>query len=206
MSNVVFVIKFLPVLFLFVIFNSCATSGVYEKLTSSWTINMEDADITTLKIGRVIADKTGGSASIEAEIIQLLPLLFLENGYMFFEDAKNADFIVDVRATERDYFVGWNNKKSIALEVSLRPNRDRSEAAVETPLAAGRVIARGTEGLSSSKNLTGLLRAAINETVKAAKKIDADIYISAKENTQSVETAQLVFERVSVDENNGYEN
>lgn len=177
----IFMTKVFPIFFLF----SCSTSGVYDKSSLSWTISNKEAK--TLKMGNIVADKNGGSVSIEAEIIRLLPLLFLEKGYLFFEDDINADFIVDVYSTERDYFVGWNNKKSIALEVLLRPNHTKNKLHIKTPLAAGRITARGTEGLSSSKNLMGILRAAVNKTVNAAKKIDFPYYIGGEENPETAE-------------------
>jgi hypothetical protein len=168
-------------------FNSCKTSGVHEKSSSSWVVNLNKKNIKTIKAGRIVADKSGGSASIEAEIGRMLPLLFLEKGYIFVDENASADFIVEVSATERDYFVSWSNKKSIAIEVILRSGRAKNETGasqnrtdIETPLAAGRTVAQGVLGLSSSKNLTSLLRTTIKKAARAAKKIDPALYAPAE--------------------------
>jgi hypothetical protein len=168
-------------------FNSCKTSGVYEKSSASWVVNLKKKNIKTLKMGSVVADKNGNSASVEAEIKRLLPLLFLEKGCIFVEEGADADFIVNVCATERDYFVGWTNKKSIAVEVIIQSGRAKNDGGtnqngpeIETPLAAGRIIAQGVLGLSASKNLTSLLRIAIKKAARAAKKIDPALYAPAK--------------------------
>jgi hypothetical protein len=171
-------------LFTVLFFNSCATSGIHEKSSASWSINQKHKTKRTLKMGNIITDKPGASHSIEAEIAQILPLIFLEQGYIFIADDENADFIVEVCATERDYFVGWTNKKSIAVEVLLKANltglnnieTNQNDLHLETPLAAGRTLAQGTQGLSSSKNLIHLLRLSVNKTVKAAKKINPAMY------------------------------
>jgi hypothetical protein len=171
------IIKVMAVFIFIHAFTSCATNGLHEKSSSSWTINTKKKNVKTLRIGVISADKSGGSLSIESEIARILPLLFLEKRYIFIEDSDDAGFIVDVYATERDYFVGWKTKKSIALEVSLRANRgDINENGVKTPLASGRTIAQGTQGLSSSKNLAAILRASIKKAVKAAKKIKPELY------------------------------
>jgi len=182
-------VEFICCAFFFMFFfNSCVTSGVYEKSSNSWSINQKQTVKRTLKMGDIIADKSGASRSIEAEIAQILPLVFLEKGYIFIADDENADFIVDVYATERDYFVRWNNKKSMALEVRLRANtrgtrnaeKNAGELHLETPLAVGRTIAQGTQGLSSSKNLIHLLRLSADKMVKAARNIDPAMYAERK--------------------------
>jgi hypothetical protein len=176
------IVKVLAVFFLIEALASCATNGLHEKSSSSWRIQPKKKNTKTLRIGVISADKSGGSLSLESEIGRILPLLFLEKRCVFIEDGENADFIVDVYATERDYFAGWKTKKSIALEVSLRANRsDISENRVITPLASGRTIAQGTQGLSSSKNLAAILRASIKKAVRAVKKIKPELYAEARD-------------------------
>lgn len=190
------IIKVLTAFFLIYAFTSCATNGLHEKSSSSWRINAKEKNIKALRIGVISADKSGGSLSLELEIARILPLLFLEKGCVFIEDAENAVFIVDVYAVERDYFAGWKTKKSIALEVSLRANNGGvNENIVKTPLASGRTIAQGAQGLSSSKNLAAILRSSIKKAVNAAKKIKPEMYertrTDAQENTDTNASGEI---------------
>jgi hypothetical protein len=100
----------------------------------------------------------------------------LERGFVFTDNADEAAYIVDVCATEREFFVGWNTKKSITMEVLLWSNDHAKNGnlesdnagilTVETPLAAGRIIAGGSEGLSSSGNLHNILKRSIIKVVE----------------------------------------
>lgn len=172
----------LIVLCIFLTGVSCETSGMYYKKSQAWSLQNakkkgSKAKAKTLKAGTITADKPGAALSIEKEISQILPLLFLERGYIFTNDS-NADYIVDVCATEREYFVGWETKKSVTMEVLVWPNdhvNDEDEAVVETPLAAGRIIAQGSQGLSSSHNLNHILRRSVSKAVAQVKKIKVNV-------------------------------
>lgn len=160
---------------------SCSTLSI--KNTSSWS--REDSHPERkLKAGRISADKPGGGRSIEREISELLPLLFLEKGYLFVENEDGIDYVVDVRATERDYYVGWEAKKSVSMEVVIWPadraaDEGERRLRVETPLASGRTVAQGSMGLASSKNTEILLRSSIDELVKSLDKMPAGQELTA---------------------------
>ncbi|GMO28907.1 MAG: hypothetical protein Ta2F_04300 [Termitinemataceae bacterium] len=147
---------------------SCSTSGMHFKSSASWSKTENEEQVSKIKLGSINADKSGGSLSIEKEISQVLPLLFLEKGFVFTNNAEEASYIVDVCATEREFFVGWNTKKSVTMEVSFWSNDHLQDkysvndpSVIETPLAAGRIIAGGSEGLSSSNNLHNILKRSI---------------------------------------------
>ncbi|MDR0527190.1 MAG: hypothetical protein LBG79_05190 [Spirochaetaceae bacterium] len=178
---------------------SCATSGFTIKNSASWFQDGSKIE-RKLKAGRIIADKPGGGRSIEREISELLPLLFLEKGYLFVADEDNVDYVVEVRATERDYYVGWESKKSVSLEVVLWPaNRPQdgtgSSLRIETPIASGRTVAQGTQGFASSKNTETMLRSSVNELLKSLEKIntsgEAAVYKNGASNTSRMAMRQI---------------
>ncbi|MDR2490620.1 MAG: hypothetical protein LBD20_04365 [Spirochaetaceae bacterium] len=175
---------------------SCNTTGISSKASRSWSYNRTPR--TTLQLGSIQIDKSA-SYSVEHEVAVLLPLLFLEKQLVFSSAGEEADYIVDVHGSERDYPVGWNTRKSLSLEVYIRSNkaaRQPSAAADETPNdaeakpslliaaspqkddgfkivtpdAAARVRAAGKLGFSSSKNLEYLLRVCIQKSVAQLKR------------------------------------
>lgn len=148
----------------------CASASLSIKTAAAWSQSGVEQP-RKLRAGYIRADKKGSAASVEREIAELLPLIFLEKGFVFVADGCPVDYVVDVRATEREYYLGWKAKKSISMEIVLWP-ADReaaayAEYAVETPLAAGRTVAQGDLGLSSSKNTETLLRRSAAELVKS---------------------------------------
>ncbi|GMO48517.1 MAG: hypothetical protein Ta2G_04310 [Termitinemataceae bacterium] len=176
-------ITVLTLLFVFLgLFLSCKTSGMYYQTSNSWAMQDSTDAPKKIKLRSVKTDKSGGSLTIEHEISALLPLIFLEHNFIFTNNIIEADYVLDIRATEREFFVGWNTKKSITMEVLFWPpehvneSNDRSSA-VETPLIAGRIVAEGSQGLSSSNNLQDILRRSITKAVQT------EILISAKRET-----------------------
>ncbi|MDR0550755.1 MAG: hypothetical protein LBG72_01920 [Spirochaetaceae bacterium] len=129
--------KLIYVSFLFTLFVSCATEGISSKTKGAWAYNKTPE--CTAQLGSIQVDKTA-SYSVEHEIAVLLPLLFLEHNIVFPADGRQADYIVDVHASERDCTFGWNVRKSLSLEVYLRrqplPAKNAREAPNEAPEAA----------------------------------------------------------------------
>jgi hypothetical protein len=149
----------------------------------------------TLQLGSIQIDKSA-SYSVEHEVAVLLPLLFIEKHLVFPGGGAEADYIVDVHGSERDYPVGWETRKSMSMEVYIRRNKpgalpaapaetpDKTELhsllstanhtddtyKIVTPDAAARVIASGKLGFSSSKNLEYLLRLCIQKSVAQLKR------------------------------------
>ena len=115
---------------------SCNTTGISSKTSASWTYNK--APKRTLQLGTIQIDKSA-SYSVEHEVAVLLPLLFIEKRLAFPGGGVEADYIIDVHASERDYPVGWETRKSMSMEVYIRRNKpvqgvaaaDASAAAVE---------------------------------------------------------------------------
>jgi hypothetical protein len=153
-------------------FSSCSTIGISSKATKGWVSGNEFESVKKLSIGTINVDKAGGGWSIEREISEVLPLIFLEQGYVFLKPEEEVDYIVDVYAAERDYYVGWNTEKSITTEVSFRLPEEKTPIKVETPFAAGRTVAQGTLGLSSSKNVESLLRSSAKKLIKYINKFN----------------------------------
>lgn len=174
--------NFLNLFSLGFLFLSCSTTGIWSTASKSWTAN-DFSNAIKLSIGEISADKPGGGWSVEREIAEVLPLIFLEHGFVFLPNSEDSEYIVDVCATERDYYDGWKTKKSIAVEVLLWKTCDKNNSDVllgtdrfniETPYAAGRTVANGSLGISSSKNLDALLRLSVKNLVKAVGSINAE--------------------------------
>ncbi|MDR2865525.1 MAG: hypothetical protein LBV68_07955 [Spirochaetaceae bacterium] len=172
---------------------ACSTSGISSKQTKTWISGDNFSAAKKLALGKIDIDKIGGGWSVEREIAGILPLIFLEHDYVFLQEGEHADYLVDVYAVERDYYDGWKSKKSIAIEVvfGLLPGateetavsssaqeltgndpdvKNATEIRLKTPFAAGRTIAEGSLGLSSSKNLEALLRLSVEKLVKSIQR------------------------------------
>jgi hypothetical protein len=162
---------------------SCyTTEGIHSKRTKAWGGGVIYNQTKTLAIGEIRVDKSGDGWLVEKEIAALLPLLCFEDGFLIVENKQFADCIVDVYATERDYAQGWNKKKSMTMEVSFRKvvNQDGYEDEGEEEstsvnsngelcFAAGRTVAQGSLGFSSSKNLESLLSVSLKELIASTK-------------------------------------
>jgi hypothetical protein len=152
---------------------SCATTGISSKTSASWACGTRVNG--TLKLGRIQVDK-GAAYAVEREIAVLLPLLCMENSYVFPEDSGEAEYVVDIHASERTYESGWQTKKSLSMEVYISKNKNSDTAAgiggaagggaaLVTPDVAARVLADGRLGFSSSKNLEHLLRMCVQQAL-----------------------------------------
>ncbi|GHV22071.1 hypothetical protein FACS189494_08370 [Spirochaetia bacterium] len=157
------------------VFVSCGTLTMHYKTIETWSMNGDAENYKTIKLGIIAADKPGGSFSIENEIAKILPLVFLENGYVLVNNDSDSDYVVDVYAIERDYFEGWESKKSVSMEVlvwqrNISGSMNVGTNKAEIPVAAGKVIAQGSQGLSVSNNLNNILRkSALNAILQIEK-------------------------------------
>jgi hypothetical protein len=151
--------------------SSCSTTGITSKKTKTWITGSAFLDTRKIALGNIDIDKPGGGWSVEKEIMEILPLILSEQGFVVLQNKENADGIVDVFATERDFYSGWKTNKSIAVEVLFYPsNGGTGNIDGETSFAAGRTVAQGSLGLSSSKNVEALLRDSVKKLARSIKK------------------------------------
>jgi hypothetical protein len=151
--------------------SACSTTGIVSRRTKTWVTGRTFLDSQKVALGTINIDKPGGGWSVEKEIEELLPLILSEQGFILVQNQESADSIVDIYATERDFLSGWKTKKSIAVEVLFYPARRGAENPNDDiSFAAGRTVAQGSLGLSSSKNIETLLRDSIKKLVRSVKK------------------------------------
>lgn len=163
--------KFLLVLGALCVFVSCSTIKTWIAPGGSWSSGGGEKFTGTMKMGLVSADKPGGWLSVEKEIADMAPLVFLEKGYLFQWQDEGADFIVDIQAREREYLRGWRTRRSLSVEVRIwdGPHPDEASSGA-APLAAGQAIASGNASLASSKTISRLLNLAADRAVEALVK------------------------------------
>ncbi|MDR2109746.1 MAG: hypothetical protein LBP32_00400 [Spirochaetaceae bacterium] len=147
---------------------SCSSLPFYVPSSGGWSPGGPGEFTAVVALGTVSVDKSGGGASAEREIAGLVPLIFLEEGYGFSFDEAEADYRTDLRAMEREYLSGWRTERSVSVEVRIwRAGEDPDRV---PPLAAGRATASGIPTLSSSRDLSRLLRSAIKKAASALEK------------------------------------
>jgi hypothetical protein len=157
--------SFLFVLFLF----SCDSMPVGITGNSSWRVTEKSGSKGTIKLIGVTADRSGGRNSLEQEIAVLAPLCFLGKRYKTVGLRDSADYAVAISIREREFPVGWNTKRSLAVEVRIWHCTDGDILTGETekvPIAAGRVISIGNASFSSSKITGRMLSRAISAAVR----------------------------------------
>ena len=145
--------------------NSCAAFPPDLTSSGSWSVPAETKG--TVRIDIISADKANGWASVEKEIEDILPLIFLQNNYALARSSDAADILCEVKVREREYSRLWRLERSLSAEVYLRsallgPSPDL--------LSAGRVIRQGNSSLSSSKILSRMLEKAVKDAIKAMVK------------------------------------
>jgi hypothetical protein len=162
-SSLLFPLFFVLPVFFFV---SCSSLPFFPR--KSWSLAGLKKRGPTVRLENVSVDKPGGWISIEEEMINLTPLLFLERGYLVSADPEKADYAVEVRAWEREYTQGWKTKRSVMMEVRLWHERgpDAQEYR-ETPLAAGRAAYYGKKSLVSSRKSGSMLKSALRRALRA---------------------------------------
>jgi hypothetical protein len=166
--NVVLVIMMF--LLILIIGMSCGSFPPEISSSRSWSIPNREKLNGTLWIASVSADKAGGWTSLEKETAGLLPLIFMDEGYLCESEQNGADFTVEVTVREREYMQGWKTKASLSVEVYIWPKSD-SPTHTAAPMAAGRVTAQGNISLSSSRTLNRMLKKAVKKAVKALENI-----------------------------------
>ncbi len=148
-----------------ILITSCSTTS------KSWSTAKNSKPAGTIRLKTVFVDKPNSWFSVEKEIENLTPLLFLDYGYIFLSEDEKADYIIDVHAIEREYISGWKTKRSVSIEVRIwKDDGIDNTPAQFMPLAAGMAIASGNKSLSSSKVLNSLLNSAIKKAVQELKR------------------------------------
>jgi hypothetical protein len=142
---------------------ACSSLPFYVSSKKGWSSHQPRRGFAGIvRLGTVLVDKNSGWSSVEWEIADLVPLLFLEKGYGFSFDGENADYRAEVHAFEREYTVGWRTRRSVTVELMVWKEGG-------TLLTAGRAAAVGGPTLSSSKHLNRLLRAALGKALRALR-------------------------------------
>jgi hypothetical protein len=117
-------------------------------------------------LGEVLVDKASGWTSIEREIKDMVPLLFSDYGYPFVLNKTDAEYIVDVRAVEREYMSGWRSRRSVAVEIRIYENSGIDGYQNTVPVVVGKTTSSGGVSLASSKDLNVLLASGVKKIVK----------------------------------------
>jgi len=153
--------------------------------SSSWAAGKSEDLKGVVRIISVSVDKSGEYGGLENEVRDLLPLLFLEQGYMTvssggkmalssgnFPDSGGLPFYsANVKIREREYQDGWKTSRSLSAELRLwAADNGTNEIAPDAqplPLSAGRALNNGKKSFSSSGTLSAMLRKAIKNAVGA---------------------------------------
>ena len=154
----------LCVIVIFCLFFSVSCAMVLPGFpnSKSWYALADDV-AGSIWISSVTVDKASGGFSVEREINDLLPLIFLHNNYFMAISPDSADLFAEVKIREREYSRGWNMERSISVEVYFKSGI-ADNALI---LSAGRVMIHGNKSLSSSGVLNKMLEQAVKKTVKA---------------------------------------
>jgi hypothetical protein len=139
------------------------------EFSRSWSMPDREEINGTVWIASVSADKAGGWVSLEKETAGLLPLIFMDEGYLCVPEQDGADFAVEAMVREREYMQGWKTRASLSIDVFIWPGSYKASQS-STPIAAGRVTAQGNISLSSSKTLNNMLEKAVKKAVKVLEK------------------------------------
>jgi hypothetical protein len=119
----------------------------------------------------VPADRSGGWASVEREAASLAPLYFWDRGCRVVSAEEGPQYAARIWIRERDFNMGWSNKKSLAVEVRIwafedAPVNGEPVEDHKLPAAVGRVVMTGDTSFSSSDTMGRLLSRAITQAVK----------------------------------------
>jgi hypothetical protein len=124
-----------------------------------------DQIMPRVSLGEIRVDKAGDYKSLETELALLLPLLLSEKGFTVVEPGDNPEFVVQGRATEREYLKNWRTVRSVSAELYLCARENEA-----LPFASARASASGTRSLASSGDMEALFRSALNRLVKAVER------------------------------------
>jgi len=151
---------------------SCEALPFNYSADQSWLIeNAQEKTWTTMTVLGVQIEKSGGWDSVEREAASLAPLYFWDRGCMVVPAEEGPQYAARIWIRERDFNLGWSNKKSLAVEVRIWTFEDApvNGAPVEDhklPAAVGRVVLTGDTSFSSSDTMGKLLSRAITQAVK----------------------------------------
>jgi hypothetical protein len=154
------------------IFLSCEALPINYSANQSWLIkNTQEKTWTTMTVLGVQIDKSGGWDSVEREAALLAPLYFWDRGCRVVSAGEGPQYASRIWIRERDFNMGWSNKKSLAVEVRIWAYEDApvNGEPVEDhklPAAVGRVVMTGDTSFSSSDTMGRLLSRAITQAVK----------------------------------------
>jgi len=164
------------------IFLSCQALPFNYSAYQSWlTGNTRDKTWTTVTVLGVQIDRSGGWDSIEREAASLAPLYFWDRGCRVVSAEEGPQYAARIWIRERDFTLGWNSKKSLAVEVHIwpyenalvgdAPSGDAPSGAAsyknyKLPIAVGRVVMTGDASFSSSDVTGKLLSRAITRAVR----------------------------------------
>jgi len=149
---------------------SCEALPFNYSTNQSWLIAQEKTWTTMMVLG-VQIERSGGWDSVEREAASLVPLYFWDQGCRVVSADERPQYAARIWITERDFNIGWNSKKSLAVDVRIWAYEDApvSDTPVEDyklPAAVGRVVMRGDKSFSSSDIMGKLLSRAITQAVK----------------------------------------
>jgi len=126
---------------------------------------------TTMTVLGVHVDKSGGWDSIEGEAALLAPLYFWDKGCRVVTAEEGPQYAARIWIRERDFNLGWKNRKSLAVEVRIWTYEDAPVNGTpfedfKLPAAVGRVVMIGDKSFSSSDIMGKLLSRAITKAVR----------------------------------------
>ena len=148
---------------------SCEALPFNYSANQSWLIDHTQEKIwTTMTVLGVQIDKSGGWDSVEREAASLAPLYFWDQGCRVVSAGEGPQYAARIWIRERDFNLGWNNKKSLVVEVRIWAFEDApvDGAPEKLPSAVGRVVMTGDTSFSSSHTMGKLLSRAITQAVK----------------------------------------
>lgn len=119
-------------------------------------------------VGEARIDKALGARSIQEELHRVASLDVLRRGYQLALSEGEADYGLEFYAVERDFTQGWQNRRSVSLEVSLWRYPDDKGSAEKVLVAMGRSAMVGQGSLSSSLDMEELLRKALDMALNRA--------------------------------------
>ncbi|MCL2318482.1 MAG: hypothetical protein FWC45_00225 [Treponema sp.] len=144
---------------------SCASLSFDTSESASWAAADSGKVRGSIRIISVSAERSGEWGTLEKEITDLLPLLFMEEGYLTVSPSGLSDYAAEVTVREREYPDGWQTKRSLSAEVRLWAGEGKDPACLPLPLSAGRALNNGKQSFASSKTLSAMLRKAVKNAV-----------------------------------------
>jgi len=151
---------------------SCEALPFNYSANQSWLIeNAQEKTWTTMTVLGVQIEKSGVWDSIEREAASLAPLYFWDRGCRIVTAEDVPQYAARIWIRERDFNLGWSNKKSLAVEVRIwefgdAPVNGAPDENYKLPAAVGRVVMTGDTSFSSSDTMGRLLSRAITQAVK----------------------------------------